>query len=181
MKIWQGVGHLVTKATAQVISGAKSFASKILLSNGSASAPSLCFIDDEDTGFYKIGANNIGFSANGVKQWDFAVTYLTAGLSNGAMLGNVNSTYTTPSISPHRDDIDTGMGSGVSNSYSLIAGGIEIIRGHTTHATIKAQDGAVTPATNGSIAFYLDETNNKLKVAVKYADGTAKTGEVNLT
>jgi hypothetical protein len=41
-----------------------------------------------------------------------------------------------------------------------------------------------TPAallTNGQISFYLDEVGNKLKVAVKYSDGTSKTGEIALT
>lgn len=43
---------------------------------------------------------------------------------------------------------------------------------------------ASTPAanlSNGQISFYLDESGHKLKVAVKYSNGTTKTGEIALT
>lgn len=48
---------------------------------------------------------------------------------------------------------------------------------------VKQSAPASTPAAqlaNGQISFYLDEVGNKLKVAVKYSDGTAKTGEIVL-
>lgn len=34
---------------------------------------------------------------------------------------------------------------------------------------------------NGSSAFYLDEANNSLKIAVRYSNGAVKTGSINLT
>lgn len=34
---------------------------------------------------------------------------------------------------------------------------------------------------NGSVSFYLDEGNNKLKFRVRYSNGTLKNGEINLT
>jgi len=34
---------------------------------------------------------------------------------------------------------------------------------------------------NSTIIFYVDERNNQLKVKVKYADGTIKTGVVRLS
>lgn len=47
---------------------------------------------------------------------------------------------------------------------------------------ISAAPSAPTLGTASSVAMYLDEENNKLKFAVKYADGvTTKTGEVALT
>lgn len=38
---------------------------KFLAGSGTAAAPSVAFAADDDTGLYRIGANNMGFSANG--------------------------------------------------------------------------------------------------------------------
>ena len=43
---------------------------------------------------------------------------------------------------------------------------------------------AVVPDANlhsGSVSFFLDEGNNKLKFRIRYSTGTMKTGEINLT
>ena len=45
--------------------------------NGSAANPSFAFLSDQDTGLYRIGANNIGVAANGAKVLDIATTGLT--------------------------------------------------------------------------------------------------------
>jgi hypothetical protein len=42
--------------------------------NGSATLPSLSFINDLDSGFYRIGANNIGLALNGSKVIDYQTT-----------------------------------------------------------------------------------------------------------
>lgn len=42
--------------------------------NGSAAAPSWAYINDTDCGWYRIGANNLGFALNGVKYLDAATT-----------------------------------------------------------------------------------------------------------
>ena len=34
---------------------------------------------------------------------------------------------------------------------------------------------------SGSVTFYLDEGNNKLKFKIRYSNGTLKDGEINLT
>lgn len=41
---------------------------------GSAAAPGQSFADDTDCGWYRIGANNLGFSLNGTKYGDFSTT-----------------------------------------------------------------------------------------------------------
>lgn len=49
------------------------------------------------------------------------------------------------------------------------------------YVTQGAPNSAPTLANNSTISFYLDESGNNLKVAVKYSDGTTKTGTVALT
>lgn len=54
----------------QSFSGAKTFLGQIKIGDGTASAPSLEFSSDSDgsgTGIYRIGANSMGFSANGTE------------------------------------------------------------------------------------------------------------------
>jgi hypothetical protein len=53
-------------ATGGVISG-----------DGTVALPAYSFVSDPDTGFYRIGANNIGVAANGAKVLDIATTGLT--------------------------------------------------------------------------------------------------------
>jgi hypothetical protein len=40
--------------------------------DGSATLPGLAFNSETGTGFYRIGANNVGLSIGGTKRWDFA-------------------------------------------------------------------------------------------------------------
>lgn len=47
------------------------------LSDGSAALPAVAWENDLDTGFYRIGANNIAAAANGAKVWEWNETGLT--------------------------------------------------------------------------------------------------------
>lgn len=62
-----GVTNGVYTNTAQTISGAKTFSAQMLISDGTAAAPSIGFSSDTDTGVYWIAAGSIGFTSNGVK------------------------------------------------------------------------------------------------------------------
>lgn len=53
-----------------------------LYTDGSVSAPAISFENDPDTGLYRIGANIMGFAANGARQGQFGVGY-------GGFTGNV--------------------------------------------------------------------------------------------
>lgn len=47
------------------------FAQGIGLADGSAAAPAVNFTGDTDTGFYRIGTNNLGISIAGAKAWEW--------------------------------------------------------------------------------------------------------------
>ncbi|MCR4297515.1 MAG: hypothetical protein NUV75_01995 [Gallionella sp.] len=49
------------------------------LAAGTVGAPSLCFSTDTTTGFYRIGANNVGFAISGVKFLDISAVGLDIG------------------------------------------------------------------------------------------------------
>ena len=72
----------------------------LLSAVGSESAPGLSFAGDTDTGFYRIGANNVGLAVGGVKVADFAsgatsiVGTLTATAFSGPLTGNVTGNLT---------------------------------------------------------------------------------------
>lgn len=48
-----------------------------LAPNGAVGAPSFSWANSPTTGFYRIGADNIGLSVAGTKRWDFAATIST--------------------------------------------------------------------------------------------------------
>lgn len=49
----------------------------IISGDGTVALPAYSFVSDPDTGFYRIGANNIGVAANGAKVLDIATTGLS--------------------------------------------------------------------------------------------------------
>ncbi len=77
-----------TDAAIVITTGVATFA------DGLAGTPGISFTSDPDTGFYRIGANNIGLSLNGAKVIDFVASQLTM-LGDIAMnLGGINGILT---------------------------------------------------------------------------------------
>lgn len=64
----------------------------VLLGDGSASAPSLSFSSDTDTGLYRVGANAVGIGVNGAKVLDVNATGLdvTGALTTSGSQTNSN-------------------------------------------------------------------------------------------
>jgi len=69
-------------STTRTIRARVSTDGQLLLSDGSVTQPSQSFINDPDTGIYRIGADNIGVSVGGVKVADFATGLVLFGLAS---------------------------------------------------------------------------------------------------
>lgn len=71
---------------------------EVLLGDGSAADPSLSFQLDQDTGFYRVGANEIGVAIGGVQRTTFD-TYGQTVVLNSALSGRPGLTITNQSTS----------------------------------------------------------------------------------
>jgi len=98
-----------TFAGAVSVSGTITPSGSVHGANGSAANPSFAFLSNQNTGLYRIGANNIGVAANGAKVLDIATTGLTVTGALGA------SSLTSPA------GIDLTLAGG-SSGASLVLG-----------------------------------------------------------
>jgi hypothetical protein len=87
--------------------------------SGVVSAPAYSFASDNNTGLYRIGANNIGVAADGSKVLDIATTGLTVTGAFAASNG-VSSTLTTDASSSSTGSIVTA--GGISTQKALWVG-----------------------------------------------------------
>ena len=106
--------------------------------NGAVGNPSFAFLSDQDTGLYRIGANNIGVAANGAKVLDIATTGLTVTGALGA------SSLTAPA----------------ATNLTLAGGssGASLVLGHTTGGTRLTTAGAVASAARSDATLELQNS-----------------------
>jgi hypothetical protein len=157
---------------------------KLPISND-AVTPTLAF-GDGDTGFYESADDTLAIAIAGANKWNITASSVAASDANGPALLNEAASATNPTLAPDRSDADTGIGTGTADTLSLVAGGVEMVRcveSATDSVCIRANDAAVTDADipNSFVAFYLDETANKIHFRVRYSDATLKIGELALT
>lgn len=130
---------------------------------------------------------------------DLATMYLTATIVNqtftnvatsGSQVAwNISPTYNQASGTAGNTDLyinrtETAIGSGTQRLIDARVGGnTKFSIQNTGRAFVTTPNSANTDSdlANNQITFYLDETNNNLKVRVKYSDGTLKTGTVALS
>jgi hypothetical protein len=97
-----------------------------------------------------------------------AYTYMN---TNGGVFSIDGSSVTEIAVNNAGANVDFRVESDtITHAIALDAG--------TNAVTLSAPNAATTPAANATLSFWIDETNHDLKVAVKYADGTAKTATV---
>lgn len=88
--------------------------------DGTVSLPSITFNSDPDTGLYRIGANNVGATANGALVWQWDTTGIT--LNSTSAIYNTDGTGAAPSYTFNADG-NTGMYRESADKIAWSAGG----------------------------------------------------------
>ena len=109
--------------------------------SGVVSAPAYSWASDNDTGIYRIGANNIGVAANGAKVLDIATTGLTV-----TGTGSFTSTATASALIP------SGSGVPANGVYLPAANTVGISTNTTERARIDSSGNLLvgTASTSGA-------------------------------
>lgn len=114
----------------------------VLLDNGSAGTPSLSFASDPDTGVYRVGANDLGFTAGGTVRLD-----ITSARALFAVVGAFpDGAVGAPGVA-FGSDLDCGLYRIGANDWGLTSGGVKI-----AELTSTALVAALTQAWTGSAA-----------------------------
>jgi hypothetical protein len=145
-----------TTATARI-----PFAVGIGLADGTVSAPAVSFTGDTNTGFYRIGADNIGLALGGSKIIDFAATLVA--ITSGTALSVLD---TTASSSTTTGALKVAGGLGVAGAFyagatSTIGTGATVTlnvngssSGSSGGAALIVQNGGVSSGYFGNYSFF---------------------------
>lgn len=87
------------------LSGANGSSNIFQSGDGSASTPSIGFVSDTNTGFYRIGADNVGLALNGTKYVDWATTGTAFVAPVNARVSSSSETTGTLTIASANDEI----------------------------------------------------------------------------
>lgn len=144
------------------------------IADGTATAPSLAFASDTDTGIYSAGANDIGITVGGTLRFDISSTLATLALpisvtnATDSTSGSTGAIYTAGGIGATKAIYS---GSTVTGTTSVLTPGVDAIAaGALTIGAATATSVAITPATNvvGNL------TVNTNKVSITASSGAAE-------
>lgn len=127
-----------------------SLPTNIRISDGTAAAPTLAFSSDINTGIYSEGADQLGFSTNGITRAVITTTSLR--LEGGTILLAGNGTSGAPGLS-FLADPNTGIYRDSADSMTMVAGGIPLITIQPEGAFVGLADGS-----NGSPSLYFESS-----------------------
>lgn len=150
---------------------------KLGLGDGTASLPSLYFSDDTDSGIYRIGANNYGFSTNGTLRMNLSNTSLityasTMNIGNVTPLSTLTMSDAGTIFSSNMEVVNIlvakRFASTPPTSAKVIVGGTGLTVANTQRiTTIVGSGGAVTVTATPSIA---DMANGEIITLVGTSD-----------
>lgn len=130
-----GLSTCITKDGQTTTTAMVPFALGISVGDGTAAAPSITFPSDIDTGLFRKGANDLGFTVGGAEVADFSSAGLTLQVPLlGARFGA--GTAAAPSVT-FAGDLDTGFFSKGANDIGISVGGVEIADLSSTGLTLQ--------------------------------------------
>ena len=136
--IWNGLGQIVQIGF-------------IGLQDGTAVSPGIQFVNDPDTGIYRVGANKIGFSTGGTLGWSIDASFQLNGESGSSRIFNGTGTVGTPAYT-FLSDSDTGMYSASANVLGFSSNGSQTC---TMGSYVSAiQSGFATVAGSAAVPSY---------------------------
>ncbi len=107
--------------------------------DGTVALPSITFVNDTASGFYKIGTSNIGLTLAGTKSVDFGVNLVgvtgaitaSTSITAGTIFSSTAGTVGAPGIT-FTGDLDTGLYHVGANAFTLVANGAAVAAITTT-------------------------------------------------
>lgn len=115
------------KASAETISGQWNFTQQVRSANGTVALPGFTFTTDTNTGVYRVGEDDLGFSTNGTLRLDISTTAFTATLPWRGQDGTVAA----PAFS-FSGDTDNGMYRIGTNNVGVAVAGAKVLDIATT-------------------------------------------------
>ncbi len=177
-------------ATGVSITGTWSPSGQILAADGTVSLPGISFASDPDSGFYRIGANNLGIGVNGAKVLDIG----TSGLnvvgtvsSNGAVIAPASQA----GVMINGKIVESRAGNAATFALKTIAGtdpsATDIVYVIFRNVTAGTGDYAVLQITaalslvlsSGSTLGFTSATAGRLWLVIFNDGGTPRIGAIN--
>ena len=122
-----GTGITITNGAGAITIDATTTSGNVGLNDGTAAAPSLYFLNDTNTGLYRVGADSIGVAVNGAQLAYFdanGITVPSAGVVASGSLHAANGNANNPSHS-FSSDQDTGLFRHQPNEIGIALGGVQ--------------------------------------------------------